>query len=138
MDILIAKGYPTGVVTFSDKAVARQIESNYGGEDLVRPLVFHALRRHWMQQDRTLKLEQAVNKARSYVEKDLYVRAAYPEWRNRHDPEFKENTMPNSKEWHINRVKEDYLKRTGKKLENKEVILFDDGERNIEEANKLG
>eukprot|EP00471_Norrisiella_sphaerica_P006725 CAMPEP_0184478548 /NCGR_PEP_ID=MMETSP0113_2-20130426/549_1 /TAXON_ID=91329 /ORGANISM="Norrisiella sphaerica, Strain BC52" /LENGTH=305 /DNA_ID=CAMNT_0026856383 /DNA_START=410 /DNA_END=1327 /DNA_ORIENTATION=- len=134
LDLLIHRGRDTGVVTFSDKQVAKATNSSYGGEDLVRPLVYHALRRHWMKQDRELKLEDAMAKARSFVEKNLYVRAAYPEWRNRNDPEFKQNPMPNSKEWHIQKVLDDYKDRTGVQLKNSEVILFDDDERNISEA----
>jgi len=138
MDIMTEKSLTVGVVTFSDKQVAARSDSNYGGEELVRPLVFHALRRHWMQQDRSLKLEDAIRKARTFVETNLYVKAAYPEFRNKFDPEFKDNPMPSSKEWHIGKVAEEYKSKTGSSLLNPQVILFDDGERNISEANKSG
>lgn len=138
MDIMIAKGYKTGVVTFSDKLVAKSVGVPYGGEELVRPLVFHALRRHWMAQDRTLKLADAIARARNYVENELYVRAAYPEWRNNNVEEWKRTPMPNSKEWHVTRIKEDFEAKTKQKIQNKEVVLFDDGKRNIEEAVKSG
>jgi len=44
--------------------------------------------------------------------------------------------MPNSKEWHISQIAVEYKKATGKSLASDEVILFDDGERNISEALK--
>mmetsp|Transcript_755 Transcript_755/g.1459 ORF Transcript_755/g.1459 Transcript_755/m.1459 type:complete len:401 (+) Transcript_755:42-1244(+) len=138
MDIMIEKKLTTGVVTFSDKKVAKAIESQYGGEDLVRPLIFHALRRHWMQLDRTLQLQDAINKARSFVENDLYVKGAYPEWRNRNDEEFKKKPMPNSKEWHMAQVAKEFEAKTKQKVKPEEMILFDDGERNIREAERQG
>mmetsp|Transcript_20428 Transcript_20428/g.32903 ORF Transcript_20428/g.32903 Transcript_20428/m.32903 type:complete len:401 (-) Transcript_20428:61-1263(-) len=136
MDLMIHRGYPVGVVTFSDEMVAQAAQNPFGGEKLVRPLVFHALRRHWMLMDRTMKLEDAIKKAKEFVHEKLYVKAAFPDYRNRFDPEFKEKPMPNSKEWHISQIAVEYKKATGKSLASDEVILFDDGERNISEALK--
>ena len=98
MDRMIEQGFPTGVVTFSDKLVicifpmilaklfenvsditlsdlqvAERQGAAYGGEDLVRPMVFHALRRHWMKLDRSLALPDAIKKARMYVETVMAV-----------------------------------------------------------------
>jgi hypothetical protein len=136
MDRMIEAKRTIGVVTFSDKLVARALDSQYGGEDLVRPLVFHALRRHWMAQDRSFKLEDAIKKARSFVENDLYVRAAFPDWRNKNVSEFKKSNMPNNKSWHMERVKEDVKAKAGITIKNQEMILFDDGRKNVEDAIK--
>lgn len=133
MSRLVEAKFPVGVVTFSDQQLAEKRGNHFGGETLVRPLVHHALRRHWHKTLGKMSLEEAMQRAKTFAKEDLMVRAALPMYRNKNLDE-KETPMPNNKEWHIEGIKSEFKKRTGKDVKNVEIVLFDDGRKNVDDA----
>ena len=123
---------PVGVVTFSDQRLAKKCGYRFGGEALVRPLVHHALKRHWHDTVGKTNLEEATQRGNAFA-KGLMVRAALPKYRNENIDE-KETPMPNNKEWHIEGIKSEFKKRTGKDVKNEEIVFFDDGRKNVDDA----
>ena len=134
MSRLVKANIPVGVVTFSDQQLAKERGHGFiGGEALVRPLVHHALREHWHETLGNMSLEEATQRAKAFAEDSLMVRAALPEYRNENRDE-KETPMPNNKKWHIEGIKSEFKKRTGKDVKNVEIVLFDDNYEIVDEA----
>jgi Acid Phosphatase len=131
---MLTLGFHVGVVTFSDEKMT-QFRSGKAGESLVIALLTEVFFQE--NKDRAKSAGQpfdrnALKKQADDTVSRIHVAAAFPQLRNMESGTA--GQMPNSKEWHIKEV----LKKLDVTVKNEQIILFDDTDTNIKEANSQG
>ena len=141
---MLNNGIAVGIVTFSDELVLKTEGGRGGlaGEDLVSKLIIETFTNLYSQIP-AFKGKESKTFARKNAEHilgQMYIAAALPRLRNQ-QKEYKKKggkLMPNSKDWHIEKVIQEFKKNQKQSLSYGEIMLFDDTYENVVAAWEKG
>jgi Ankyrin repeats (3 copies) len=127
---LISNGFKVAVATFSDENMSDIASAGVAGESLVRQVLDSAFLQYFLHESDAASRTQALSDA-------FYVVAANPTLRNSNAADS-DSRMSNSKEWHIQQIKQQVRSRFGEIVEDNSIMFFDDSAKNIEVASAAG
>eukprot|EP01006_Ploeotia_vitrea_P022733 TRINITY_DN55142_c0_g1_i2.p1 TRINITY_DN55142_c0_g1~~TRINITY_DN55142_c0_g1_i2.p1 ORF type:complete len:644 (-),score=315.81 TRINITY_DN55142_c0_g1_i2:132-2063(-) len=136
---LLDAGIRVGIITFSDARMAEGTDGGTAGEALVTGALRAAFTRMWTHGDVGAgeeKLDATPEEINAKVDalmSQIYMACRYPSLHNRREKD-KSKHVPNSKEWHINKVKDDVREKEKINIRNDQILFLDDTVRNTRAA----